>query len=54
MGPIEDKDLKAAWHILKEFQGLGPRKLNGNKAPTVGSVVKKTFSCVKKNLYVFE
>ena len=38
VGAIENKDLKAAWHILKEFQGMGPRELNGNKTPAVGPI----------------
>ena len=37
MGEIAD-DLKAAWHILREFQTLGPRELNSNKAPAVGPI----------------
>ena len=37
MGEIAD-DLKAAQHILREFQTLGPRELNGNKALAVGPI----------------
>ena len=41
VGPIEDKDLKAAWRILKAFQGLGPRELNGDKTPAAGPIEDK-------------
>ena len=34
-------DWKPAWHIPREFHGLGPRMLNGNKTPAVGPIENK-------------
>ena len=49
-GEIAD-DLKAAWHILREFQGLGPRKLNGNKALAVGPIQDRGLEGCMANSY---